>query len=141
MKVSDMDEGTIEDELLTDDGSIFLRITPLLNEEGEWDTSLDISLIVPDGGPLTDSEKGILLNMAFCIAASVPLYEQDDAILQRAKEILYQAQANGEGDYLFGDIDGDAHGYEDQGNEPKSRVEGISGNVVHVSFNRTKGGK
>jgi|DEB0MinimDraft_3_1074331.scaffolds.fasta_scaffold03414_6 hypothetical protein len=137
MKTTDK-KGSVTDELKAEDGSIFLRIKPTM-ENGVWDTGIDISLIIPDGGPLSESDQNVLLNIAFCICASVPLYEQNDGVLDMAKAILADARANNKGEYLFEDVVGGGVENAQQAEGFPNRVVKREGNVVQVLFNRTEG--
>jgi len=123
-------EGTIADVLNQKDGSIFLRVQPTMTD-GAWDGGVDLSLLMPDGSPLSESDQSILTNIALCIGAAVPLYEQHDDILAMAKGMLTEAYSNTEGEYLF-----ETPVEAESTPEPQDRVLQREGNVVKVVFNR-----
>ena len=75
-------------EAFTED-SFYLKFQPILDPQGAWTGDIDISAIIHDDHSLSYEELGEMLHVLQMVCASVPLYEQDDEVREKAMPLKY----------------------------------------------------
>jgi len=111
-------------EAFTED-SFYLKFQPVYDPQGLWTGDVDISAIVHDDHSMNDEDYGELLHVLQMVCASVPLYEQDQDVKEKAQAIVDMAMENPDGEYLF-------KKQEPVNTKPVIHTEG---NVVTLKFN------
>lgn len=110
-------------EAFTED-SFYLKFQPILDPQGAWTGDIDISAIIHDDHSLSYEELGEMLHVLQMVCASVPLYEQDDEVREKAMAIVDVAMEDPNGEYLFKKED-------QQKAKPSITTEG---NVIQLRF-------
>ena len=111
-------------EAFTED-SFYLKFQPVLTPQGTWTGDVDISAIIHDDHTLDYEEFGEILHVLQMVCASVPLYEQNEDIKEKAQAIVDVAMQQPDSEYLFGQTDKPVE-------RPSITTEG---NVVTLKFN------
>lgn len=112
-------------EEFTED-SLYLKFKPLRNANGEWAGDIDISAIIHDDHGLSYEELSDMMHVLQMVCASVPLYEEDEEVREKARKIIERAMELPDSEFLFGEPE-----------EPKVKKPTITteGNVVTLKFN------
>ena len=90
---------SFKDEFTED--SFYLKFYPIKDKRGTWTGDIDISAIIHDDNGLEHDELKDMLQVLHMVCASVPLYEEDDEVREKAKAIVDAAVSDPEGEYLF----------------------------------------
>ena len=110
-------------EAFTED-SFYLKFEPIYDEQGVWTGDIDISAIIHDNHTLSYEELGEMLHVLQMVCASVPLYEQDEEVKEKAQAIVETAMQEPETEYLFGQAE----------NTTKKPSVTTEGNVIKLRF-------
>lgn len=115
-------------EEFTED-SLYLKFKPLRDANGEWRGDIDISAIIHDDHGLSYEELSDMMHVLQMVCASVPLFEEDEEVREKARKIVERAMALPDDEYteyMFGTPE------EQPVKKPTITTEG---NVVTLKFN------
>ncbi len=93
---------TLQDAL--DDEHFYICLKPE-KEDGKWLGGVEITALVSDNHGLEPSELEDILHILHMICASVPLYESDKDVRDKAYKLVEKAfeETGQDAEYLFGD--------------------------------------
>ena len=94
---------TLQDAL--DDEHFYICLKPE-KKDGKWLGGVEITALISDNHGLDPSELEDILHILHMICASVPLYESDKDVRDKAYKLVEKAfdeTVSRSGDYLFGD--------------------------------------
>ncbi|MAN64752.1 MAG: hypothetical protein CMI60_22695 [Parvibaculum sp.] len=96
---------------------------------GKWLGGIEITALVSDNHGLEPSELEEVLHVLHMICASVPLYETDKDVRDKAYKLVEKAfeETEPDAEYLFGDA------YEEEESDTSPQLT-YKGNVVKVDF-------
>ena len=106
-------------EVLSED-SLYIKIKPTVTADGSWLGDVAITLVCPDKLPLNEDDTDTLFNVGALMAASLLLYEEDEALKEKAQALMDSSDPDDE--YLFGD------------NSVPTVITSSTDNIIRVSF-------
>ena len=117
---------TLQDAL--DDEHFYICLKPE-KRDGKWLGGVEITALISDNHGLEPSELEDILHILHMICASVPLYESDKDVREKAQKIIEKAFDETEQDteYLFGDD------YEEEETDTSTHLV-HEGTVINVDF-------
>ena len=109
---------TEEKEFMDFDPNDFIvRITPFLDQKGDWTGELMVGTVTTGENTTTDDDYVNLMRLCHMVCASIPAMENDndirDTLAKYANDVLE----------------------DEEDNTPKATVESVEDNVVKVKFN------
>jgi hypothetical protein len=100
-----------------DPNDFIVRITPFLDQKGNWTGELMVGTVTTGENTTTDDDYVNLMRLCHMVCASIPAMEDDnsirDTLVKYAKDVLE----------------------EEEDAAPKATVESVEDNVVKVKFN------
>tara|TARA_R110002050_G_scaffold7510_4_gene28946 strand:+ start:258 stop:590 length:333 start_codon:yes stop_codon:yes gene_type:complete len=100
-----------------DPNDFIVRITPFLDQKGDWTGELMVGTVTTGENTTTDDDYVNLMRLCHMVCASIPAMEEDtdirDTLAKYANDVLE----------------------DEEDNTPKATVEGVEDNVVKVKFN------
>ena len=117
---------TLQDAL--DDEHFYICLKPE-KRDGKWLGGVEITALISDNHGLEPSELEDILHILHMICASVPLYESDKDVREKAQKIIEKAFDETEQDteYLFGDD------YDEEETDTSTHLV-HEGTVINVDF-------
>ena len=99
-----------------DPNDFIIRITPFLDQKGNWTGELMVGTVTTGENTTTDDDYVNLMRLCHMVCASIPAMEEDtdirETLAKYANDVL-----------------------EEEENTPKATVESVEDNVVKVKFN------
>ena len=113
----------IEDKVFLDfnPNDYIIRLTPFLDDMGNWTGELLVGTVTTDENNLTEEDHFNLMGITRMVCASVPAMEENDQV----RDVL---------NIIVDRIERDP----DEGDEPQLVVSSVEENVINVNF-RSKG--
>tara|TARA_R110000772_G_scaffold9424_4_gene30940 strand:+ start:551 stop:898 length:348 start_codon:yes stop_codon:yes gene_type:complete len=113
----------IEDKVFLDfnPNDYIIRLTPFLDDMGNWTGELLVGTVTTDENNLTEEDHFNLMGITRMVCASVPAMEENDKV----RDVL---------NIIVDRIERDP----DEGDEPQLVVSSVEENVINVNF-RSKG--
>ena len=100
-----------------DPNDFIVRITPFLDQKGNWTGELMVGTVTTGENTTTDDDYVNLMRLFHMVCASIPAMEEDtdirDTLAKYANDVLE----------------------DEEDNTPKATVESVEDNVVKVKFN------
>jgi len=100
-----------------DPNDFIVRITPFLDQKGNWTGELMVGTVTTGENTTTDDDYVNLMRLCHMVCASIPAMEEDtdirDTLAKYANDVLE----------------------DEEDNTPKATVESVEDNVVKVKFN------
>ena len=100
-----------------DPNDFIVRITPFLDQKGNWTGELMVCTVTTGENTTTDDDYVNLMRLCHMVCASIPAMEEDtdirDTLAKYANDVLE----------------------DEEDNTPKATVESVEDNVVKVKFN------
>jgi len=117
---------TLQDAL--DDEHFYICLKPE-KRDGKWLGGVEITALISDNHGLEPSELEDILHILHMICASVPLYESDKDVREKAQKLIEKAFDETEQDteYLFGDD------YDEEETDTSTHLV-HEGTVINVDF-------
>tara|TARA_R110000744_G_scaffold76515_2_gene151600 strand:+ start:8118 stop:8471 length:354 start_codon:yes stop_codon:yes gene_type:complete len=104
-----------------DPNDYIIRLTPFFDDRGEWTGELMVGCITTDDNTVSDDDHYHLMGITQMICAAVPAIEESEEVRNTLMAIRDRELAD------------DSQVVEEEPT-PKSRINGVSGNVIKATF-------